>query len=82
MNATKHLTTIIRNEFPEARLDMDAPDDPVGRWFLDVVLDEYHLVVEWRENAGFGLSASGTDAFGEKPEEAYEDEQDAIRRVF
>lgn len=82
MNAIQQFERRIKSEFPNAKVTMDEPGDPAGRWFLDLNLDHYSLVVEWTASKGFGLSASPVQGYGEGPEEAYRDAKKATARAL
>lgn len=66
-----------------SRLDLsiEPPAVPAGVWTLDVRTDQKHLIVEWREAVGFGLSSAEADAFGELPDEHLNTVDEAARRI-
>lgn len=67
---------------PNVIATLDAPDDPKGTWFLDLVDEGHHVVVEWRPTAGFGVSSVVEHGFGEGPEEIYFEVEAATVRVL
>jgi len=50
-------------------------------WWLDAVLDDRHVVVEWHETKGFGVSTPEADAYGIGADEVYGDIDDVCERV-
>lgn len=81
MNALECLRDRLAARFPDAALDIDRAETETGSWFLDVALQGYTLVVEWRPDRGFGISTPSPDDFGAKPDEVYEDADAAFERV-
>jgi DNA-binding Xre family transcriptional regulator len=82
MNAVETLQQIVQAVFPRAKYRVDAPEQRGGAWFLDIVLDAYGVVIEWREDRGFGVSAGRAGAYGEGADETYPDLGPTVRRVL
>jgi DNA-binding XRE family transcriptional regulator len=85
MNQIEKLRDDLGRRFPQLTLTIDAPGDPQrGTWHLDVERPgALPLVVEWRPDRGFGVSAIDDDdpAFGAGPEEVYSSRDAALERV-
>ena len=82
MNAIQHLLSALQTEFPELKATLDAPENVNGRYFLDLNLHGHEVVVEWKEQEGFGISASVLDPlYGEGPEETVASVDDALARI-
>lgn len=81
MNEIQHLRDRLQQRFPTALLGIDAPDKPLGHWWLDASLDGHEVVVEWRPGRGFGLATPTRDDYGVGPDEVYETQDDAFDRL-
>lgn len=81
MNEIQHLRNKLQQRFPAGEFGIDAPDNPVGHWWLDASLDGHEVVVEWRPGRGFGLATPTRDDYGVGPDEIYEVQNDAYERV-
>lgn len=82
MNTIEQLRDVVMAVLPSVQADLDSPKNPHGRWFLDLVLDNHRVVVEWSPRRGFGVSASDRAGLGEGPEEVYNDVAAAVERVL
>lgn len=82
MNELEVLINIIRSSLPGASTQLDTPDRPEDRWWVDLKLRGHGVTVEWRQDWGFGISAPATSGFGEAPEEHIMDMQLAASRVI
>jgi hypothetical protein len=84
MNPIERLRAHLIDLFPSASLTLDPPAEPRGAWFLDVAHEGRSLVVEWRPDAGFGLSAPSptADDYGLGPEEVVADLPSALGGVL
>ncbi len=71
----------LRKRFPEAKVTMDRPKKPIGVWYLDVVRDGHPVTVEWKANAGFGVSSCTSPGYGDGADEVYADAEAAYGRV-
>jgi len=72
----------LRKRFPSAAVLLDPAESPKGTWFLDVDLDSHLVVIQWKPEAGFGISSSAEHGFGEGPDEIYKDVEAAYGRVL
>ena len=68
-NDVERLRERLAARFPGAVLALDKAETETGSWFLDVTLNGYDLVIEWRPARGFGLSTPADDDFGQGPDE-------------
>ncbi|MGC2855469.1 hypothetical protein ACM64Y_08340 [Novispirillum sp. DQ9] len=64
------LAALLADSHPGSRLEVDAPDDPQGEWWLDVTIGAFSTAIAWRPALGFGLYGED-DAYGTGPEEIY-----------
>lgn len=71
MNPIEKLQADLAKRFPDSEMEIDAPDDPLGSWHLDVRPggDRPWVVIEWKPSLGFGVSTPDGDDFGTKPDE-------------
>ena len=86
MNAIELLQDRIAQKFPSAQITLDPPMNSDGNWFLDIVLRNRHVVVEWRPKQGFGISdcyCSKPDShgYGEGPDKTFEENDHAFQEV-
>jgi hypothetical protein len=82
MNQIQKLEHWLQTYIPDCRVKLDPPDNPEGPWFLDIESHGHSLVVEWRPNRGFGVTAGSKVTYGEGPHEVYPDLESAIRRII
>ena len=72
----------VHQRFPLATIDVDAPSNPNGLWFIDVNLQGHSIVVQWKELQGFAITTNPSDeAYGERPHETFQDEENAFKRI-
>jgi hypothetical protein len=71
----------LRKRFESAQISLDPPGRASGVWYLDITDDGHHVVIGWREDAGFGVSSSATHGYGEGADEVYPDLEAAYGRV-
>ena len=79
-NSITDLQERLKARFPDASFHLNAPDRPNGLWILDVESDGHPVEVEWRPQAGFGISSRDA-VFGEGPDETAADVDEAFARV-
>jgi DNA-binding XRE family transcriptional regulator len=72
----------LRKRFRNAAIALDRPKRRSGVWYLDVTRDGYSVVIQWREGAGFGVSASSAHAYGEGADEFFQEEEAAYGRAI
>lgn len=84
-NTNKHpmesLQLLLAKRFPEAQITLDAPEHERGIWFLDVSVDGQAVSIQWKQDAGFGITASTSSGYGEGADEVYEDPEAAYGRI-
>ena len=66
----------------DATIDVDAPDNPNGEWWLDIVAGKFVERVAWRPTFGFGFFTSGDYGFFDRPDEVYRKPEDASARLL
>jgi len=72
----------IRRRFPQATIEIDAPSDPEGPWFLDASLRGHVVAVRWKRGYGFGITTNpGSGGFGEGTHESFKDPDSVYKRV-
>lgn len=82
MNQIERLRGDLLKRFPDLEVEIDAPADERGSWFLDARRAAGPpVVVEWRPDRGFGVSTPGGDDYGVGPDEVYPNARGAFDRV-
>jgi len=86
MSPVDRLSRQLEIEFPEAEIETRKSDDPHGFQFLNLVLDDFEVGVEWKPELGFGISSFGDDSSPQEglfaaPSEWYHTEQATFHRV-
>lgn len=74
-------TRLISRIPPFARFEQEGPARPGGAYVFDVVWKDRHVVVQFSPRHGYGVSASEEMGLGVGPDEIYESEEEAARRV-
>ena len=82
MNSIEKMLKRVKKAFPDATCDLDESETIGGPWFLDIDLDGYSMIVEWKRNGSFGLTAGRVGVYGEGADEVYPDYGTALRRAF
>jgi hypothetical protein len=82
MNPILQLEQDVRQQFPQARVELDAAQQPNGAWFLDIEIAGYAVAVEWQAHRGFGITASAESGYGEGPDEVYPKLEAARERLL
>ena len=82
LNPIQYIQNSILNRFPHAKVTLDPGETADGSWFLDVIIDDYSLIVEWRPLNGIGLTANPEAGYGEGAEEIFHDINKAEKRVL
>jgi len=80
-NTAHRLAEQLKQDFPAAQISMDAAANTAGGCFLDIRYHDKFIVVEWREDRGFGISCAPELHFGEGPHEVYENPDAARARI-
>lgn len=57
MSPLDQIQETLRSEFPELEMVVRGSEDVKGMQFLNVYADDLEIAVEWKPDAGFGLSA-------------------------
>jgi DNA-binding XRE family transcriptional regulator len=73
---------LFRQDCVDATVAVDAPDNPNGEWWLDIVAGKFVERVAWRPAFGFGIFTSENDGFGDRPDEVYRRPEDASARLL
>lgn len=77
----KNLTKKIASRFPETDLALDEPGTEEGIWYLDVVNEGHHVIVQWQAGKGFGVSCAPQHVFGDGADEIYQDLEAVYARI-
>lgn len=75
------LTYLLKGKYPSLEVTLDAPVSPNGDWFLDISSGPQHLVVQWNQTKGFGLSLAPGE-YGENPSETYSSTDAVYGRII
>jgi hypothetical protein len=75
-NGLKAMLDHLRHRFPAAQVRLDAPDNPKGEHWIDVITDQGRASFAWRPAFGFGFYAK-VAGFGEGPERIVQNPQEA-----
>jgi DNA-binding XRE family transcriptional regulator len=83
MNQIEKLRDDLIKRFPDLSVEIDAPADDRGPWFLDIrrAAAAPPVVVQWRPDRGFGISTPGADDYGVGPDEVYANTKATFDRV-
>jgi DNA-binding XRE family transcriptional regulator len=64
------LKTLLKKSLPRCELEVDAPEQQHGNWWLDVRAGRKRIALEYRPERGFGIFAENA-GYGEGPSEIY-----------
>lgn len=86
MSPVAQLSHDLTQQFPGAEIEIRKSDDPNGFQFVNLVVGDFEVGVEWKKGIGFGISSfcedsSPTDGVFDAPSEWYETEPAAFHRV-
>lgn len=86
MNRLEKLRDDLIRRFPDLSAEIDAPAEESGPAFLDLRRDGDVLplvVVEWRPDRGFGVSAVGANGngYGIGPDHVYDRPDEAFNQI-
>ncbi len=82
MNQIERLRGDLIRRFPGQIIEIDAPAEEGGTWFLDVRRGEAPpVVVEWRPDRGFGVTTPDEDCYGSGPDEVFTNIRGVADRV-
>lgn len=82
MNKIQRLENDLQHVKPEPKTSLSRPKAVDGIWFLDVELNNKHVIVEWTEDRGFGITTPSDHDFAEHADENYGSLANARRRVI
>jgi transcriptional regulator with XRE-family HTH domain len=71
MNEIEKVKAQLVRKYPDAKVELTAPARKDGVWWVDVVSNGKHLVIEWSSSTGFGITTPDADSFAERADEAY-----------
>lgn len=71
----------LRKRFPKETIELDRPKKRSGTWYLDVTANGHHVIIQWREGSGFGVTSSPEYVYGEGADEVYPDAEATYCRV-
>jgi DNA-binding XRE family transcriptional regulator len=86
MSPVDQLSCDLKNQFPDAEIEIRKTDDPNGYQFLNLFVADFQVGVEWHKEHGFGISSfrddpSSRDGMFDAPNEWYATEPAAYHRV-
>jgi DNA-binding XRE family transcriptional regulator len=76
----KILKNLLAEKLPQCAMEVDAPEQVNGNWWLDVKLGRKHHTLEFRPGKGFGLFHKDA-GYGEGPAEIYRTPQRVAQRL-
>jgi DNA-binding XRE family transcriptional regulator len=76
----EHLKKFLSASLPNCRLEVDAPDQNGGSWWIDVSAGTKRITLEYRKGRGFGVFHDDA-GFGEGPAEIYRTPERAAQRL-
>ncbi|MCY2964300.1 MAG: helix-turn-helix transcriptional regulator [Planctomycetota bacterium] len=86
MSPVEQLSQELKTQFPDAEIETRKTDDPNGFQFLNLLVGEFEVGVEWKKEYGFGISSfrddsSSSEGMFDSPSEWYSTEKAAFHRV-
>lgn len=86
MSPIELLSQNLKVQFPESEIEIRKSDDPNGFQFLNLVVGNFEVAVEWKNELGFGISSfhedpSSLDGLFDSPSEWHSTEQAAFQRM-
>ncbi|HEX3151129.1 MAG TPA: hypothetical protein VHR66_23820 [Gemmataceae bacterium] len=81
-NPLESLCSWVTLQNAETICELDLAETTTGSSFLTVKLGDYRVIVDWRPDRGFGITAGRDGAYGEGPDERIPDLAPAERRVL
>lgn len=84
MNEIELLGEQVVDRFKSVDVRFDPPSNPNGHWFMDVRLEDKHVVVEWRPGQGFGVSDitdPDDQVYGQGPDRTHPDAESALQSI-
>jgi len=81
-NALRDIADGILQRFPKATLSFDMAEKGEGSSFLNVMMEDYSLVVEWSPKRGIGITSNSEIGYGEGSQEVFKEPSAALQRVL
>lgn len=81
MTPLEELAGRLKAAIPEAQVTSEEPTTAGKVGFLDVSYERNWVAVEWRQDQGFGFATRNDHAYGEGPDEVYQDVEEAAQRI-
>ncbi len=81
MNPIEQLHTELQRVIPDLTCELDPAASPTGSWWLDARRGHAHVVIEWKPDMGFGVTATPEPGLGEGSHEVYSSLETVARRV-
>lgn len=81
-NSLQDIADGILERFPKAKLSFDMAENGKGSSFLDVMMGDYSLVVEWSPKRGIGITSNSEIGYGEGSQEVFKESSTALHRVL
>jgi DNA-binding XRE family transcriptional regulator len=86
MSPVDQLRQHLKEQFPDAAIETRKSDDPNGFQFLNFLIGDFEVAVEWKSEHGFGISSFQDDSSAsagmfDPPCEWYATEPAAFHRV-
>lgn len=76
------LVGMLHEKRSDAVVEVDAPRDPKGEWWLDISSGQFKTQIAWRAAWGFEFFTTGKEGSGDKPDEIYRKPAVACTRLF
>lgn len=80
-NSILNLQSLLQARFEGIKTTIDPPANADGIWWLDCMFNERLVTVELNPKLGIGISSREGALFGEKSDEAFDNVEDAYRRI-
>jgi len=79
-NVLEQFRTRLLADIKNCEVEIDAPDNEAGNWWIDVRAGNKRMSLEYRPRKGFGVFDRDS-GYGEGPAEVYRTAKLAARRV-
>jgi DNA-binding transcriptional regulator YiaG len=80
-NAVEAFIQAVRERFSEVRISLEEGGVKAGNWWIDFLLAQESVTIEWRPDKGFGIYDNEGPGYGDRPREVFRDSVLAARRV-
>src|SRR3954469_15982420 len=81
MDQIERIISSVQNAVRGARFRIDRTENARGPVWIDVVLDNQAVCIDWRQGMSLGLTSLPTESYGEAADEVYESVDELARRV-